>query len=520
MIRHRALAAAAGLALLLFWAPLPFGSVTPGALAALESGAFVALALAAALAPDLRPLRRGAPVLAALLGLALWGYLQSLPWPAELVAAVAPEQARLARGAAEALAAGKHGGAALELGIAPSRPALSLAPSASRAVALVWATMAAAFAAAALAGAERRGRRLLAAALGLAALAQVVAGAQSWFARSETVWGVDVPGAATRLRGTFVNPDHTATYLGIALPVAFAWGWWAARRAREELQLERRVLWLAPPALVWLTLFAGLAFTGSRGGLVAAVTGTIVQGALLAARPRGKGGPWNRWWLAPVGLVAAAVGIGVVAAIGLQEGLGRLLATTPYDVSWGARREAYSATLALWRRFPWTGSGFGTFREAFPLIQPDDLPGSWRHAHGDPIELLATGGIVAALLVVVGLLALLLRLARVLQDGHRSEDRAAGLAALGALAALAVHESVDFGLTMPASGLTFAVVLGAAAAARTNRRREEAYRAGERRPVGDRQEVENVGARREGSREQNGLAAGGGEAAGEGAVQP
>ncbi|HVF62213.1 MAG TPA: O-antigen ligase family protein, partial [Thermoanaerobaculia bacterium] len=329
--------------------------------------------------------------------------------------------------------------------------------------------------------AERQGRRLLAAALGAGALAQVVFGAQAWFARSETIWGVDVPGAATRLRGTFVNPDHAATYLGIALPAAFAWGWWAARRAREELHLERRVLWLAPPALVWLTLFAGLAFTGSRGGLVAAVTGAAVQGLLLAVRGRlaGRG----TWRFAPVGVMAAAVGIGVVAAIGLQEGLGRILATTQYDVSWGARRAAYGATLDLWRRFPWTGSGLGTFREAFPLVQPAGLAGTWRHAHSDPVELLATAGVVGALLLAAALVPLLLRLAQVLQRGHRSEDRAAALAALGALAALAVHEAVDFGLTIPANALTLAVVVGAALGARTEHAPLTAQRGGSSRTV-------------------------------------
>ncbi|HVF61873.1 MAG TPA: hypothetical protein VNJ70_18860, partial [Thermoanaerobaculia bacterium] len=130
MIRHRVLVPAAALGLLLLWAPLPFGSVTPAAVAALEAACFVAFALAAATAADLRPLRRAWPVAAPLLGLALWGLVQSAPWPAGVVEAVAPEQARLARGAAEALAAGAHGGEALALGSGAPRSALSLAPSA------------------------------------------------------------------------------------------------------------------------------------------------------------------------------------------------------------------------------------------------------------------------------------------------------------------------------------------------------------------------------------------------------
>jgi hypothetical protein len=53
-----------------------------------------------------------------------------------------------------------------------------------------------------------------------------------------------------------------------------------------------------------------------------------------------------------------------------------------------------------------------------------------------------------------------------LRDGERSEDRAAALAALGALAAVAVHSCFDFGLSMPANSATLAIILGAALAAR------------------------------------------------------
>ncbi len=463
MIRHAGstgppglLLPAGALALLLLCAPLPFGSVTPGALAALETAAFLACALAAATAADYGALRHAGPAAAALFAIAAWGVVQALPWPPGAVALLSPEHARLYADAAALLG-----------GTAQPRASFSLAPAASRTTALVWAAAAACLVAAALVGRERRPRRLLGAALGIGALFQVIQGAQAWFARSETIWGVDVPGAATRLRGTFVNPDHAATFLGIALPAAFAWGWWAVRRAREEPEMERRVLWVAPPVLLWLTLFAGLAFTGSRGGLVAAVTGAIVQGGLLALG--GRGDRAGAWRLAPAGVLASAVGIGVVAAIGLQEGLGRILATTPYDVSWAARRTAYAATVTLWRRFPWTGTGLGTFREAFPLVQPADIPGPWRHAHSDPLELLATAGLVGAVVLAAGLVTLLLRLGAVLQRGQRSEDRAAALAALGALAALAVHEAVDFGLTIPANAVALAVVLGAAAAAPTGK---------------------------------------------------
>jgi O-antigen ligase len=493
MIRHGDRLATGLLALLLLWAPLPFGSVTPPGAAGLEAGAFLALALALALrgaprppdakpapsapagakprpgrektapAPGLSALRLLALPLASLAAVALWGVIQSLPWPLPVLARVSPEHARLFRGAAALLAARS---AAMPAGpaVAVLHPSLSLAASESLSAALGWAAAAAALAAAALLGRERWNRRLLGAALAAAAAFQVFFGARGWSSKGTVLWGVEVPGTP-RLRGSFVNPDHLALYLGMALPAVFAWGWWAARRARKEPSVERRVLWAAPPVLLWLTLFAGLAFTGSRAGLVAGVAAVGVQGLLLAGADR-------RPDLALVGTGAAVAGIGVVAAIGLQEGLGRLL-SSPVEITWGVRRQAWAATWALFRRFPWTGAGLGAFREAFPLVQPAELVGTWRHAHNDPLELLATAGLVGTALAVPGLLALIRRLASVLRHGRRSEDRAAGLAALGALAVMAIHEPLDFGLTIPANAFTLAVLLGAAATARTDRASRE-----------------------------------------------
>jgi O-antigen ligase len=293
---------------------------------------------------------------------------------------------------------------------------------------------------------------LLAALLG-SALFQVIFGAQRWVVQAREIWGVPVPSDPTRLRGTFVNPNHLAAFVGIALPVAFAWAWWGLRRARHEPRSERRLLLVGVPVLVWLTLFAGLAFSRSRAGMLAAVAAAAAQGVLLAWSQR-------RWrWLA-AGALALAAGAVAVAATGFAEGFGRFAGE---GLRSGVRGEVYVASLALWRRFPWLGTGLGTFRDAFPLVQPPGLGDlAFWHAHGDPLELLVTTGLVGMALAAAGLVSLLRRLGRVLRFGMRSEDSAAGLAALGAVVALGVHEAFDFGLTMPANALAAAIVCGAA----------------------------------------------------------
>jgi O-antigen ligase len=448
MIRHSATALTALLGALLLWAPLPFGGITTWAEASLETLAFCALALAMAAIERPADLRPAALPAAALGAIALVGVLQALAWPPAVVALVSPGHVRL------------HLQAAALLGEEASGPArLTLSTPATLAAALTWSSTAACLLAGCAAGRRRFRRRWLGAAVIAGAVVQVFLGARAANAGERTLWGVEVPIAAARLRGTFFNPNHLAVYLEMALALTFAWGWWAARRARAEVALDRRVLSIAPPALVWLTLFGGLAFTASRGGMIAAIAGIIAQGILLASSHR-------RWAPAVVGVAAALGGVAAALALGLQAGPARMLATMPFDVSLGARRQAWGATVALWRGFPATGTGLGTFRDAFPTVQPAGLDGTWWHAHSDPLELLATVGVIGAALAACGLAALVWRLAAVLRRGRRSEDRAAGLAALGALAAVAVHESFDFGLTIPANALTLAVLAGAAASAR------------------------------------------------------
>ncbi len=451
MIRHSSVALTALLGALLLWAPLPFGGITSWAEASLETLAFCALALAMATVDRAAELRHAALPAAALGAVALYGVIQALPWPAPLASFLAPGLAGL-----HAQAAALTGAA----GLSPTPPSrLTVSAPATLSAALLWAAAAACLLAGAAAGRRRYRRRWLAGAILGGAVFQVFFGARAAKAGETTLWGVEVPITAARLRGTFFNPNHLGLYLEIALALCFAWIWWAARRARSQMSLDRRVLALAPPALVWLTLFAGMAFTASRGGLIAVVAGIFAQGALLATAQR-------RLAPAVLGLAAAAAGIAVALALGLQAGPARMLATLPFDVSFGARRQAWSATLALWRLAPLTGTGLGTFRDAFPLVQPAGLAGTWWHAHSGPLELLATTGLVGPPLLAVGAAALVARLLTVLRRGRRSEDRAAGLAALGALASVGVHECFDFGLTMPANALTLAVLVGAAASAR------------------------------------------------------
>ncbi len=446
-------AATLGLLLIVCLGPLPYGSVLVRERAFLQICAF--LALAAALAAHRRsplPARSMLPP-AMIAALGLWGVVQSLPIPRFAAGLLAPRM--------------------LEIWDQATTPqltslSLSLAPAVSRATGLHWLAIAAAMAAASLVGTDRRARRLVAAGFLTVAVFEVFFGAEKWLGRSDVLWGLEVAGDPGRLRGTFVNANHLAFYLNMASAVVLGWLWWSIRRVFRGGAVELLLLLTLAPGLGFLLFFVGTAFSGSRAGLVASVLAILLYALLLAIY-------YRRWLMGLLAVGLTALGLGGLAVFGLQQGLARWAATSVYDVTWSSRFEVYRASWNLWRSSPWTGTGLGTFRQAFPSIQPAEIGGVWIHAHSDWLELLVTAGIVGPPLAAWGLLALWRRLFATFRRGRRSEDRAAALGALVAITGAGFHSVVDFALTIPANAFTLAILCGLACggvtprAARTQR---------------------------------------------------
>ncbi len=432
------------LALLVLWAPLPAGSVTPGAELVFRLGALAAF-LAGAVTPAPEWRRRRLLPAGALVGIALLGFVQSCGWPAGAEALVGEERARIQHEAAALT--GADGG--------PRKLYLSLAPARSRSAALSWLAAAALLAAALLAGREPHARHGLAAALLAAALVQGVIG----LARLDLSSPAGLAGMLLRpegrLRGTFANPNHLSLFFEIAMAVAAAWLWWSTRRPAGAA--ARRWLPGLAAAGVWAALLALVVLTGSRVGLVAAIFGGAVQSLLLLAAGRGRRAG------AVVGLVLV-VGVGAVVTLASRVDIQRYATVSLFEDNLRGRLDVVPPALELWRRFPLTGTGLGTFEEAFPLvIRPPMAAVSWNRAHNDPLELLVTGGLVGLALGLACVVLLLRRLWRVFRYSASDEDRAAAVAAMGALSAVGLHELMDFGLVIPANGLAMAVVLGTAA---------------------------------------------------------
>ncbi|MFQ5350892.1 MAG: O-antigen ligase family protein, partial [Thermoanaerobaculia bacterium] len=288
------------LAALLFWAPLPAGSVTPGSELLFRLTALALAVMSLAAGSERRP-RSSVLAVGALVAVAALGLLQSCSWPAGAAAIVSPGHEHLYRQAAE-----------LGGGSPPEWLPLSLDAAVSRSSAVSWLAAAALLSAVLVAGRRPRHRRWFLAALVGAALLQIgmglirlhlafPAGLRSVLLRPEG-----------RLRGTYANPNSLAFLLEMSLVVVAAWFWYALTRAAKR----RRWLGVLAPLCLWAVLLAAVALTGSRAGLVAALLASVVQAAAVPSSRRGRR-------VAIAAVVAVLLGLGALIVVGSRLEVGR-----------------------------------------------------------------------------------------------------------------------------------------------------------------------------------------------------
>jgi O-antigen ligase len=434
--------------------PLPWGGVLPGGKLAIQLVAFVALALAAlgaerGVAPDSRHATRSATIpLALLAGVGILGLIQIIPLPGKALARLSPTSAVVHEAAAATLAVFDRSTPA---------PRISIAPTDTLLTALLAFAYVALFIASARAFHSRGRRRVFLAVLLATAIGQAVY--------------ASLTGESDRASGSFVNPNHLAGYLQIALAAAFGMilravlvGRDREHTTRDPMEkLYRRWTPVAWAAVAWAVVAIGIAITRSRGGIMMAAVTTLV---LLATATLHGGGPHRRA-VAATGGLAILGGLGVVAMTTGTWPLLRFLTSDPRDPEADMRVQLWQLSIDAWRNFPLLGSGLGSYREAFRRIQPEGMNALVEQAHNDGLQLLVTGGLVGFALAAAALAWLLVAFAKAFVRQRHREERAWALAGFGALLSLLLHGLVEFNFSIPAIPATLAMMLGCAWSAAT-----------------------------------------------------
>ncbi|MFQ5914078.1 MAG: O-antigen ligase family protein [Nitrospinota bacterium] len=326
------------------------------------------------------------------------------------------------------------------------------------------------FVAANLGGSRRQTKRFLVTVAGTAGVISAYGLFQVFTGRPYVLWSMVPHGG--RVLGAFINPNHFALYLEIALPLTLVLvgsffladgpeedtGW------RSALSRFRRG-W--GPGFVFVTLslalsFLALLYTQSRMGLASFLLVSIAGTPFLVRKRR---------TLALRSVALLFLGSFLVAKVwvGIDQPLRRLVTLT-YGVERG-RLQVWVDSRDFRRDFFLTGSGLGSFEVMYPKYQTIQTHLKFDHAHNDFLEVWTETGVIGFGLVLLGIGAVGWEMIRL--RSRRQEPFVllfSGAAMIG-IGSVLLHSLGDFGLRIPANAYLFALTGGLTVAALNRSRR-------------------------------------------------
>ena len=275
------------------------------------------------------------------------------------------------------------------------------------------------------------------------------------------------PGFRT-VSGTYVNRNHYAGLLALALPLALAWAaaLWERAARRERARPEPgwppigAVLGVATLLVAAAAILAGVILSLSRMGLAAALTAlaTVAFGWLWLRRRRHRTSGWL--WLLPILMV-----IGIVAFLSTDAMVLRLGEALGGGIEDEGRVTLWRESWRLFRAYPFTGTGLGTYEHALYPFRSWMPMNAVQFAHNDYLQILNELGVTGFALAMT-LAACIVRRSIALWLRPESRYSWLGLGLLAAFAAAGIHSVVEFNLYIPANALALAWLAGVAASPR------------------------------------------------------
>jgi O-antigen ligase len=448
--RHLVLAGCGGV---LIFAPLAYGAVHPWAYATagltlsfLSLILLMGVALASIFARNASLTLPRPPLWGVVLAASLLVLFQLIPLPSEVVGWLSPRAIQI-----RSLGNG--------YGLGPLIP-LSLNSNATvQEILLVWPAVMLFFLLVFTVN-SRRQIEVLAFLLLAVALFEALYGL--WHFRSHLIWGWENPFYQGRFCGTFINSNHAAGYLGMAVLLGFGLflarqesagpsqedrrgrGWLQFWSQAEQLEPLIRHLFFFLPLLVLLVAFF---FAASRGAILALGVGLALMGLLWGSQ-RPVRWPFLLLALFLVGVILYCLWLGGAWV------LARFL-----DLSDRGRYYAFWGSLGLFRDFPLVGAGLGAFDDlSFGFLPVTLARTRLFYAHNDWVQLLAETGLLGFLLVGGGWFLFNFHLIKLWRRRRDGWARGLGLGGLAALTAGACHALVEFPFRIPAYSLTYAAI--------------------------------------------------------------
>ncbi len=271
----------------------------------------------------------------------------------------------------------------------------------------------------------------------------------------------------TYATGTFVNRNHLAGYLEIALSLGIGFllaqstyyhGSWRARlRQFIAVLLSEKVIL----RLLLAVMVIALVMTRSRMGNTAFFISMSIAGvfALLLMRHKSRS---TVILLSSLLIIDLAI---VGTFFGVDKVADRLQKTSEQTEK---RDEVFRDTLNMWKSAPLTGVGAGSFIYTFPVFKSDDIPDPHyvNNAHNDYLQFLAEFGAPATLALACCVLWSLWNAINAMRKRRSDLHKGMGFASTMGMIAIGIHSAVDFNLQIPANAYMFVFLMALAFIAR------------------------------------------------------
>jgi O-antigen ligase len=303
---------------------------------------------------------------------------------------------------------------------------------------------------AAMGGRRRILRFVAGAGFVVSTLAVVVKGTVS--EHSHLVLGIfDPTDAAATPYGPFLNRNHMGTWLILAIPMTLGYMVARVRRLRRSQRsvVDAAMLWLAGSAAM---MFVALIVSTSRSAMIGLVV-TAATGIVLAAGKTGNGATRGRAVLAACGLAGAAIAFALLIPRTTLL-LARFDVLLTGDPTAG-RMPIWRETLPMIRDFALTGVGGGAYPAGMLIYQQSSREFFFNQAHNHYLQIMAEGGLIVAVPLLVAAMAFAVVAARRLKaDMSATYWIRAG--AVAGIAGVLVQSLWEIGISSAANALLFA----------------------------------------------------------------
>jgi len=257
--------------------------------------------------------------------------------------------------------------------------------------------------------------------------------------------------------GPFVNKNHFAGWMLMALPLGVGYLIALAASARIRPGWRERLLWLSSggggrfqlTGFAIVLMAASLVLTRSRSGIACFALTLLVAGYAAARTQRSTRGR----------LAILVAGAALIALPLVWTNVDVVTRFTSGGQSVELRRQAWRDARAIIADFPLAGTGLNTYGTATLVYNTAKTDLHFQEAHNDYLQLAAEGGLLIGIPALIAIFACVRGIRRRLDEDRDNPMRYwIRFGAATGLAAMAVQSAVEFSLQMPGNAVFFVLL--------------------------------------------------------------